>query len=87
MEVQQVRDLGAGHLIEIGEATWGGGERSVRDRYPTTSGGFSPHSSSEVPMNDLVSMLEFVAEHDELSVSQCAQIITALSESIRRQRP
>jgi hypothetical protein len=36
-------------------------------------------------MNDLVPILKFVSEHDELSVTQCAEIIAALSASILRQ--
>jgi hypothetical protein len=84
MKVQQVRDLGNGHSIEIGISTWSDGERSIRDRYATSTGGFSPRSSSEVPMDDLVPMLEFAAQHDELSVAQCARTIAALSMSIQR---
>ena len=88
MNVQHARDLGEGHLIEIGESTWNPhGERSIRDRWPTTTGGFSPHSSSEVPINSLVPMLTFAAEHDELSVAECAEIILRLAASIQRQHP
>jgi hypothetical protein len=61
--------------------------RTVRDRWPTVTGGFNPRSSSEVPMKSLVPMLEFVAEHDELSLVECASIIEALAASIRRGRP
>lgn len=84
MDVEHRCDLGDGHSIEIGNATWNSGDRSVRDRYPTITGGFNPRSSPEVPMNDLVPILKFVAKHDELSVSQCAEIIAALSASILR---
>jgi hypothetical protein len=66
-------------------ATWNSKDRSVRNRYQTASGGFSPHSSSEVPVGDLVPMLELVAKYDELSVAQCASIIGTLSASILRQ--
>jgi hypothetical protein len=85
MKVEHERDLGAGHRIEIGHSSWdNGADRSVRDRWPTVTGGFNPRSSSEVPMKSLVPMLEFVAEHDELSVVECAAIIVALAASIRR---
>lgn len=84
MRVEHQQDLGDGHRIEIGEATWGGGARSVRNRYPTATGGFSPHSSSEVPLRDLVPMLRLVGEHDELSVAQCAEIVAALAASVLR---
>jgi hypothetical protein len=55
------------------------------DRYPKSDGGFNVRGSSEVPMGDLVPMLEFVAEHDELSLPHCAAIMKALAESIMRQ--
>jgi hypothetical protein len=88
MNVQQTLDLGDGHLIELGEATWDPqNARSVRDRWPTATGGFSPRSSSEVPMSSLVPMLTFAAQHDELSAAECAEIIIALANSIRRQHP
>lgn len=88
MDVEHKRELSAGHSIEIGNSTWRDGEeRSVRDRWATANGGFSPHSSSEVPMSSLVPMIEFVAEHDELSVRECATIIKALAASIARQAP
>ena len=79
--------LAAGNTIEIGEATWNPSDRSIRDRWPTKTGGFSPRSSSEVPMDSLVPMLAFAAQHDELSAADCATIISALAESIKRQRP
>jgi hypothetical protein len=88
MNVQQTRDLGGGHLIEIGESTWDPQEeRSIRDRWPTREGGFSPHSSSEVPMSSLIPMVGFAAENNELSAAQCAEMITYLAASIRRQHP
>ena len=89
MNVQHTLNLGNGHRIEIGEATWDpNNDRSVRDRWPAASpSGFNPHNSSEVPMGSLVSMLKFVAQHDELSAAECAEIIMALADSIKRQHP
>lgn len=86
MEVEHSTEVVDGHSVEIGKATWSPKDRSVRDRYQTASGGFSPRSSSEVPMRDLERIIEFVAQHDELSVTECAKIINALSASILRQR-
>lgn len=85
MKVEHSTEIVSGHSIEIGAATWNPKDRSVRDRYETASGGFSPRSSSEVPIRDLVAMLEFVAKHDELSITECTKIINALSASILRQ--
>ena len=88
MNVQHTRNIGGGHLIELGESTWNPqNERSIRDRWSTTTGGFSPHSSSEVPMSSLVPMLTFAAQHDELSAAECAEIIIALADSVKRQHP
>jgi hypothetical protein len=85
MNVQHLLPLGGGHSIEIGGATWDATARSIRNRYdnPATD----PHSSSEVPMDDLVAMTTFAAQHDQLSASECAEIIVALADSIKRQHP
>jgi hypothetical protein len=88
MNIQHVLPLGGGHSIEIGDSTWDKTDRSIRNRYddPTT-GHFSPHSSSELPMDDLVLLAKFAAQYDELTASQCAEMIMALAESIKRQHP
>lgn len=85
MNVQHILQLGNGHSIELGEATWDNNARSVRSRYKTSTGGFSPRSSPETPIYDLVPMLQLVAKHDELSPVECAEIISVLAESIKRQ--
>jgi hypothetical protein len=87
MNVQQQLTLGGAHLIEIGEATWDSTDSSIRNRYPTATGGFSPRSSGEVPMRDLVLMTTFAAKHDQLSASECAEMIEDLVASIKRQHP
>ncbi len=85
MNVEHTLNLSDGHLIEIGESTWDPqNARSIRDRWPTSTGGFSPRSSSEVPMASLAPMLTFAAQHDELSAAECAEIIAELAASIRR---
>lgn len=85
MDVEHVKELDEGHTIEIGAATWNSNDRSVRNRYQTSTGGFSPHSSSEIPMSDLADIIVFVANHEELSVSECAKMIIALAASIQAQ--
>ena len=84
MEVEYAKDLGNGHRIEIGRSTWDETERSIRDRWPTSTGGFNPRSSSEVPMPSLLPMILFAAQHDELSVAECAEMISHLATSIMR---
>ena len=87
MQVQHTLPAGPGHSIELGVATWDNGERSIRDRWSTKSGGFSNTQSSEVPIASLVPMLTFAAQHDELTAAECADIIGALAASIKRQHP
>lgn len=88
MNVQHSTKAGPNHSIELGESTWNpAGERSIRDRWVTAGGGFSPRSSSEVPIASLVPMITFAAQFDELTASECAEIIAALAESIKRQHP
>jgi hypothetical protein len=53
MHVKKVIDLGNDHKIEFGAATWDKNSVSVRNRYPTSTGGFSPRSSSEIPIEDV----------------------------------
>lgn len=88
MNVQHAVNVGPGHFVELGASTWDPqGERSIRDRWVTKAGGFSPRSSSEVPIASLVPMLLFAGQHDELTASECAAIISALALSIGRQHP
>lgn len=88
MNVLHSQNVGLGHSVEIGESTWDPtGERSIRDRWATANGGFSPRSSSEIPMDSLVHLLAFAAQHDELTAAQCSDIIVALAASIKRQHP
>ena len=84
MKVEHARDLGKGHSAEIDAATWNPEGRSLRNRYATVNGGFNPDGSSEVPIGDLVPMLQFAGEHDALTAIQCAAIVESLSASNRR---
>ena len=84
MNVNDVVNLGDGHLIEIGDATWDESSISVRNRYPTSNGGFSPRSSSEIPLGDVEHIVRAVGERDLLEIAECARIIEVLSASISR---
>lgn len=84
MQVSDKKDLGNGHFIEIGDATWNPNATSVRNRYPTATGGFSPRSSSEIPLGDLEPIISMVADHDLLPPDAAAKIIESLAASIRR---
>jgi hypothetical protein len=74
-----------GHTIEIGKATWDDQETSVRNRYPTKTGGFSPRSSSEIPLGDVKEIVSVVADNDLLDPKVLADMIGALSDSLSRQ--
>jgi hypothetical protein len=74
-----------GHTIEIGGATWDNQETSVRNRYPTKSGGFSPRSSSEIPLGDIKEIVTVIADEDLLNPKDLAALIAILSASLSRQ--
>ena len=74
-----------GQTIEIGKATWDDQETSVRNRYPTKTGGFSPRSSSEIPLGDVKEIVSVVADNDLLDPKVLADMIGALSDSLSRQ--
>lgn len=84
MQVTKTIDLGNGHKIEIGKSTWDEDEISVRNRYPTNDGGFNVAASSELPLDDVVSIVSVVADEDLLSTSEVADLIVKLSESLKR---
>jgi hypothetical protein len=84
MEVEWTVDLGEGHRIEGGRPSWGGKTRSIRDRYPTRNGGFSPRSSSEIPMGDVELLVTCASQHGELSNIQRARIIRQLAADMTK---
>ena len=67
MKVERAKDLGEGYLLEAGRATWDESQTSIRDRYPTRSGGFNPHSSSEIPLADISELAVVAVEQNLLS--------------------
>ena len=81
MKVQDTIDLGDGHLIEIGDASWDGSQTSVRNRYPTSNGGFGPRSSGEIALGDLPAIVTTVAQRDLLDVATITSLIAALTAS------
>jgi len=83
MNVQDTVDLGDGHRIEFGQGTWNLTDTSVRDRYPTRTGGFSPHSSSEVPIHDVGPIAVEALRRDLLISEETMQILQAAVDSIR----
>lgn len=84
MNVHHTIDLGEGHLIEIGDATWDPAKKSIRNCYSTTEGGSSSQSSSEIPLKDLAPMLRAVADCDLMDVATAAELIKSLAASVAR---
>lgn len=72
------------HSIEFGHSTWDDTSTSVRDRWVTSSGGFSPRSSSELPLSSIPDIIIETAKRDLLDVQATALIIEALAASIAR---
>lgn len=88
MEVDQTRTrtIDHRHSFEVGQSSWDSNEPSIRCRYDdATTGRFSPHGSSELPLHDLQPLMEVAAQNDLLDACTCAAIIHALAESIQRQ--
>lgn len=83
MRVEREINLGGGHLIEIGRATWNEEELSVRNRYPTSNGGFSPHSSSELPIQDVYRIALEVLRQNLLNPTESLEIADAAVNSAR----
>jgi hypothetical protein len=85
VDVTKTKSPGNGHSIEIGKATWDNTEVSIRNRYPTSTGGFSPRSSSELPLDDVAELVTVVADEDLYDPKRLAELIELLAASIKRQ--
>ena len=84
MQVQHIVNLGEGHSIEFGQATWNSEAMSIRNRYTTSNGGFSPHSSSELPIEDVSLIVLETLRRDLFSIAETMDIAQGALESIRR---
>ena len=85
MNVTKTKNVGTGHSIEIGEASWDESQTSIRNRYATSTGGFSPRSSSELPINDVCELVKVISDEDLLDPKILAEMIKSISESLNRQ--
>jgi hypothetical protein len=97
MKVHDSVDLGNGHLIEFGQATWdavrksqlfGGTVESWRDslrnRYPNETGGYNRVGSSEIPLRDVAAIAVETLQRDLLSPEETTRILQAAQSSINR---
>jgi len=91
MKVEKKIELGNGHSIEFGRATWDERSVSIRNRYPTSTGGFSPRSSSEIPIEDVKIIVMESVRNGYLPDSQLIEIaevcIKGLKSSSETNRP
>ena len=83
-DATKTRVLSPTHSIEVGNSSWDDQQTSIRCRYDGATGRFSPRGSSELPLGDLRPVMEVAAQHDLISLADCAAIIEALAGSIRR---
>jgi len=84
MKVTKTKDLGGGHLIEVGASTWDEKQMSIRNRYSTVNGGFSPRSPSEIPLDDISELMVVAADEDLICAEELARIMCAVSASLKR---
>lgn len=62
MEVLYTERIDDNHSIEIGFSSWNPEEISVRNRFNGPDGRFDPHSSSEIPIEDIPALVRLVIE-------------------------
>ncbi len=84
MDVTNSMEIGGGHIIEWGRSTWDPEAVSIRNRYPTATGDFSPHSSSELPIQDLEHLVTAACNWDLLDSHSMARMIEALAVALRQ---
>ncbi len=82
MKVEKTIDLGNGHKIEIGSSSWDVTKKSIRNRYPTSNGGFSPRSSSELPIEDIPLIINEAIKNDLLSKNDLKEIIKTAIDNL-----
>lgn len=86
MNVQDCLKISDTHSIEWGTASWDDDdEMSIRNRYDTDDGRFTPHNSSEIPFGDLKTLVVESAKRDYISPEVAARMIEELAASISRQ--
>jgi hypothetical protein len=87
MNVLDRVSLEEGHQIEFGKSTWNPEVKSIRNRYPTSNGGFSPHSSSEIPLGDLELIVTTSAKRGWIDVATITRIAVELQATLESARP
>ncbi len=83
MDVTNSIEISDGHTIEWGRSTWDHEAVSIRNRYRTATGGFSPRSSSELPIQDLEHLVTAACNWNLLDSQSMARMSEALAIALR----
>lgn len=79
------------HEIQIGVSTWtqnnpvGDQTESIRRAVYNEDGIFSPHGSSEIPIEDMALLIRACIQRDRISRQEMLDILNDISASIQRQ--
>jgi len=90
MKVEKTIELGNGHEIDFGKATWDESTVSLRNRYLTSNGAFSPRSSGEIPIEDIKILVKesikngFVSNAELIEIAELCIITLKLNYEDRK---
>lgn len=78
------------HFIQFGISTWTENEQPMNQtesirRAVYNNGTFSPHGSSEIPLDEMGMLIRRCFELDKISINEMTEILNAISSSIQRQ--
>ncbi len=78
------------HKIQIGVSTWTESNsvdeqtESIRRAVYNEEGKFSPHGSSEIPMEDMTLLIRTCIQRDRISRNEMTDILNDISASMQR---
>jgi hypothetical protein len=79
------------HEIQIGVSTWTENNpveeqsESIRRAVYNSEGKFSPHGSSEIPIEDMAMLIRACIQRDRISRQELADILDDINASMQRQ--
>lgn len=79
------------HFIQFGISTWTENEdeseqtESIRRAVYNEYGKFSPHGSSEIPMEDMTLLIRACIQRDKINIEEMTEILSDITQSLRRQ--
>lgn len=79
------------HFIQFGISTWTENlpeseqEESLRRAVYNQDGVFSPHGSSEIPLNEMGMLFRICLELDKIDIKEMTEVLIEISASIGRQ--